>query len=82
VIEEQGLKSALGSSLQDPILKEPITERADCRVAQGVGPEFKPQYQTQNQKTPQDFTLAKLVLYHLSYTSSPFCSGYFGDGVS
>jgi hypothetical protein len=26
--------------------------------------------------------LAKQVLYHLSHTSSPFCSGYFGDGVS
>jgi hypothetical protein len=28
----------------------------------------------------QDFTLTKQVLYHLSYTSSPFYSGYFGDG--
>jgi hypothetical protein len=26
-----------------------------------------------------DFMLAKQVLYHLSHTSSPFCSGYFGD---
>jgi hypothetical protein len=26
------------------------------------------------------FTLAKQALYHLSHTSSPFCSGYFGDG--
>jgi hypothetical protein len=25
--------------------------------------------------------LAKQVLYHLSYASSPFCSGYFGDKV-
>jgi hypothetical protein len=23
----------------------------------------------------------KQVLYHLNHTSSPFCSGYFGDGV-
>jgi hypothetical protein len=23
---------------------------------------------------------AGVVLYYLSYTSSPFCSGYFGDG--
>jgi hypothetical protein len=29
----------------------------------------------------QDFVLAKQVLYHLSHTSSPFCFGYFGDGV-
>jgi hypothetical protein len=28
----------------------------------------------------QGFTLAKQVLYRLSHTSSPFCSGYFGDG--
>jgi hypothetical protein len=27
----------------------------------------------------QDLALAKQVLYHLSHTSSPFCSGYFGD---
>jgi hypothetical protein len=25
-------------------------------------------------------TLAKHVLYHYSQASSPFCSGYFGDG--
>jgi hypothetical protein len=30
----------------------------------------------------QGFTLAKQVLYSLSHTSSPFCSGSFGDGVS
>jgi hypothetical protein len=30
----------------------------------------------------QDFALAKQVLHCLSHTSSPFCSGYFGDGVS
>jgi hypothetical protein len=28
----------------------------------------------------QDFVLAKLVLYHLSHTASPFWSGYFGHG--
>jgi hypothetical protein len=26
--------------------------------------------------------LAKQVLYFLSQTSSPFCSGYFGNGVT
>jgi hypothetical protein len=30
----------------------------------------------------QGFTLAKQALYRLSNTSSPFCSGYFGDGIS
>jgi hypothetical protein len=29
----------------------------------------------------EGFALAKQVLYHLSHTSSPFCSSYFGDGV-
>jgi hypothetical protein len=28
------------------------------------------------------FALAKQVLYCLSHTSRPFCSGYFGDGIS
>jgi hypothetical protein len=28
----------------------------------------------------QGFAFANQVLYFLSYTSSPFCSGYFGDG--
>jgi hypothetical protein len=28
----------------------------------------------------QGFSLAKQTLYHFSHTSSPFCSGYFGDG--
>jgi hypothetical protein len=26
------------------------------------------------------YALAKQALYHLSHTSSPFFSGYFGDG--
>jgi hypothetical protein len=29
----------------------------------------------------QGFAFTKVVLYHLRHTSSPFCSGYFGDGV-
>jgi hypothetical protein len=28
----------------------------------------------------QGFKIAKQALYHLSHTSSPFCSGYFEDG--
>jgi hypothetical protein len=28
------------------------------------------------------FVLAKLALYLLSHTSSPFCFGYFGDEFS
>jgi hypothetical protein len=30
---------------------------------------------------PGYFTLAKQALYPLSHSSSPFCSGYFGDGI-
>jgi homogentisate 1,2-dioxygenase len=30
----------------------------------------------------QGFTLAKQTLYHLSHTSGPFQSGYFGEVVS
>jgi hypothetical protein len=29
----------------------------------------------------EEFMLAKQVLYHLSHSSSSFCSGYFGDAV-
>jgi hypothetical protein len=36
------LKPAQANSLQDPISKKPFTKRA-VGVAQGVGPEFKPQ---------------------------------------
>jgi hypothetical protein len=41
--EDQGIKPTKVNSLQDPILKNPSQERGD-RVAQGIGPEFKPQY--------------------------------------
>jgi hypothetical protein len=27
------------------------------------------------------YVLARQELYHFSHASSPFCSGYFGDGV-
>jgi hypothetical protein len=29
----------------------------------------------------QGFILTKPMLYYLNYNSSPFCCGYFGDGV-
>jgi hypothetical protein len=29
----------------------------------------------------QGFIVTKQVLYHLSHITSPFCSGYFGDGI-
>jgi hypothetical protein len=44
--EDWCLKPAQANSSRDPILKIPNTKRAG-RVAQGEGPEFKPQYHTQ-----------------------------------
>jgi hypothetical protein len=41
--EDHGLKAAWANSLRDPISKKPITKKAGG-VAQGVSPEFKPQY--------------------------------------
>jgi hypothetical protein len=41
--EDQGFKSAWANSLWDPISKNPSPKRAGG-VAQGVEPEFKPQY--------------------------------------
>jgi hypothetical protein len=41
--DDISLKPAQENSSQDPILKKPITKRA-FGVAQGIGPEFKPQY--------------------------------------
>jgi hypothetical protein len=41
--KDRGLKPAQVNSIQDPISKIPSQKRAGG-VAQGVGPEFKPQY--------------------------------------
>jgi hypothetical protein len=41
--EDQGLKPAQANSSRDPMLKNPSQKRAGG-VAQGEGPEFKPQY--------------------------------------
>jgi hypothetical protein len=54
--------------LQDPILKNPSQERAG-RVAQGVGPEFKPQFHKKKKKkkkkkeTMKPACLTKLKIY-------------------
>jgi hypothetical protein len=34
----------------DPASKNPITKRLKCGVAQGVGPEFKPQHHKKKRK--------------------------------
>jgi hypothetical protein len=41
--KDQGLKPAQTNSSWDPISKKPNTKKTG-RVAQGVDPEFKPQY--------------------------------------
>jgi hypothetical protein len=41
--EDHSSKPARANSSRDPILKNPTRKRAD-EVAQGIGPEFKPQY--------------------------------------
>jgi hypothetical protein len=38
--EDHGLKPAQANSLQDPILRKPLTKKAGG-VAQGEGPEFR-----------------------------------------
>jgi hypothetical protein len=42
--EDHGLKPAWANSLLDPILKNLEQKKRAGGVAQGVGPEFKPQY--------------------------------------
>jgi hypothetical protein len=42
--EDCSSKPTLSNSWQDPILKKTHHKKRACRVAQGEGPEFKPQY--------------------------------------
>jgi hypothetical protein len=51
--EDHDSKSAQANSPQDPILKNPSQERAG-RVAQGVGPEFKPQFHKKKKKKEEE----------------------------
>jgi hypothetical protein len=48
--EDHGLKPAWGNSLGDTISKKPPQKRAGG-VAQGVGPELKPQYRKTKTET-------------------------------
>jgi hypothetical protein len=41
--EDHSLRLAWASNLWDSVSKKPFTNKG-CGVAQGVGPEFKPQY--------------------------------------
>jgi hypothetical protein len=42
--KDRGLKPVQANSSQDPISKKPITKKRAGGVAEGVGPEFKPQH--------------------------------------
>jgi hypothetical protein len=59
--EDRSLKPALANSLRDPILKNPITKNWAGGVAQGEGPEFKPQYCKKKKKKKRELYLS----YHL-----------------
>jgi hypothetical protein len=51
---ESRLKGSLANSSRDPLLKKPFTKKKAGGVAQGEGPEFKPQYRKtkQSKKNP------------------------------
>jgi hypothetical protein len=55
------LKPAQENSSQDPISKNSSQKRAGG-VAQGVGPEFKPQYQKKKKK-PHYFQHVEMILF-------------------
>jgi hypothetical protein len=44
--EDRGSKPTGANSLRDPISKKNPSEKRTGGVAQGIGPEFKPQYNT------------------------------------
>jgi hypothetical protein len=58
------LKPAWANGSRDPISKKPITKKSTGGVAQGVGPEFKPQYcKTNKQKNPKLSVEKENVIY-------------------
>jgi hypothetical protein len=48
--EDHGWKPAWANHSQDPILKKTPSQKKASEVAQGVGPELKPQYHQKNKK--------------------------------
>jgi hypothetical protein len=58
------LKTAQANSLQDPISKNPITKNWAAGVAQGEGPEFKPQYRKKEE------WIKKIYLYTMEFYSA------------
>jgi hypothetical protein len=48
--EDCSSKPAWTNSLRDPISKKKISQKRAGGVAQGVGPEFKPQYRKKKKK--------------------------------
>jgi hypothetical protein len=69
--------------VRETLSRKYLTQKWACGVAQRVGPEFKPWYYKTKTKTKTTQQQQKSqTLCCLSHTSSAFCSGYFGDGVS
>jgi hypothetical protein len=52
--EDHGLKPARANSCAKPCLEKNPSQKRAGRVAQGVGPEFKPQYHTHTKRTVHD----------------------------
>jgi hypothetical protein len=48
--EDHSSKPAHANNLQNPILKKTITKKRASGVAQGIGPELKPQYHKKRKK--------------------------------
>jgi hypothetical protein len=70
--EDHSLKTAWANSLQNPILKNPITKNWAGGVSQGEGPEFKVQYCKKKQKK-------KRKCHGLQYSIlNPYRSGLMG----
>jgi hypothetical protein len=51
--EDGGLNPGWANSSQDSIAKKPFTKKRASGVAQGVGPQLKPQYHKKKKKKPQ-----------------------------
>jgi hypothetical protein len=58
--EDHDLEPAQANSSQDPISKKNPSQKRAGGVAQGVGPEFKPQYQKNNLKIQRDLMVFQL----------------------
>jgi hypothetical protein len=68
------------SGMRDPILKKPIIKKRIGGQAQGVGPEFEPQYHT-HKKRIKKLRLQKMNFYFLVFVCVCVCVCVCGTGV-